>query len=237
LRGHSTITRPLLPEPSRAEVQANHARLQERNAVQQRFGYDPEAGVRFVLVKALPLRGQVLDIGTGKGRFVVPLAQHVANVTTVDISAAEQHHARLEAAYAGVADRIRFVVHDARSLPWPARSFDVVVSMNAIHHLEDPERVFGEMVRMLKHGGKLVLADLSPSGLRIMGDIHRAEGRWHAHAPSRFARWQARLRSLGFRVSHFCAHHQELLVAVLQGQAHACPFGHAKPGIPRLFQR
>ena len=66
-----------------SEARANHARLQERNAVHRRFGFDPDASVRFVLEQALPLRGRVLDIGTGKGRFVIPMARHLAHVTTV----------------------------------------------------------------------------------------------------------------------------------------------------------
>jgi len=70
-----------------------------------------------VVAKALPLRGQVLDIGTGKGRFVVGLARKVSRVTTIDLSAEEQRYARLEAAHAGVAERVEFVVGDAAALP------------------------------------------------------------------------------------------------------------------------
>lgn len=198
---------------SRADLEANHARLLERNAVHRRFGFDPDASVRFMLGKALPLRGRALDIGTGKGRFVILLAQHLARVTTVDINPDEQRYARLEAAHAGVADRIEFVLADARSLPWPAASFDAVTSWNAIHHLDDPERVFGEMLRVLKPGGKLVLADFSPSGFRIMDAVHAAEGRQHPHPPGRFVHWHARLRREGFVVQRFEAHHEEVLVA------------------------
>jgi len=195
------------------EAEANHARLEERNAVHRRFGYDSASGVRFVLEKAFPLRGRVLDVGTGKGRFVIALARHVAHVTTVDVSAEEQRQARLEAVYAGLSDRIRFVLQDARRLPWPAASFDAVVSWNVFHHLDDPERVLGEMLRVLKPGGKLVMADFSPSGFRLMDAIHAAEGRRHPNPPSRFAHWRTLLRRLGFQVRRSCGEHQELLVA------------------------
>lgn len=50
-----------------AEIEANHAGLEERSACHRRFGFDADASVHFVLEKALPLRGRVLDVGTGKG--------------------------------------------------------------------------------------------------------------------------------------------------------------------------
>jgi SAM-dependent methyltransferase len=197
----------------REEVETNHARLLKRNAVHRRFGFDAGASVRFVLNKALPLRGRGLDVGTGKGRFVVALARHVSKLTTVDISAEEQRFARLEAAYGGIADRIEFVLADARKLPWRAGTFDAVTSWNVFHHLDDPARVFTEMLRVLKPGGKLVLADFSPSGFRLMSAIHAAEGRRHPHPPSQFARWRAWLRDEGFGARYFIGHHQEVLIA------------------------
>jgi ubiquinone/menaquinone biosynthesis C-methylase UbiE len=205
--------RTISPKALRAEVEANHARLEERNATHRRFGFDPDASVRFVIEKALPLRGHVLDIGTGKGRFAIPLAHEVAKVTTVDISAEEQHCARLEAEYAGVSQKIEFMLADARKLPWLAGTFDAVVTWNVFHHLDDPERVFDEMLRVLKPGGKLVLADFSLAGFRLMDEIHAAEGRTHPHPPSHFLEWRSQLRSTGFRVRVFEDHQEEVLVA------------------------
>jgi ubiquinone/menaquinone biosynthesis C-methylase UbiE len=200
--------------PPDDEVRANHERRVERDAFLQRFGYDPGQGVAFVINRTRPLPGRVLDIGTGKGRFLVALARHATNVTTVDINSREQNCARLEALHAGVAGRIRFLVRDAGALPWRTARFDAVVSMNVIHHLDDPDRVLAEMLRVLKPGGKLVIADFSASGFRLMDKIHRAEGRSHPHPPSRFEEWKAQLQDRGFRVHRYRGCHQEVLVAV-----------------------
>jgi 2-polyprenyl-3-methyl-5-hydroxy-6-metoxy-1,4-benzoquinol methylase len=215
--------------PHRHEIEANHARLVERNAVHRRSGYDPEASVQFVLARALPLKGHVLDIGTGKGRFVVPLARQTTKVTTVDISEEEQRCAWLEALRAGVADKIEFVCGDARRLPWRADTFDGVTSWNVFHHLDDPERVFAEMVRVLKPGGRLILADFDSSGFRVMDEIHAAEGRRHPHPPSRFPHWRARLQQNRFAVRRWEGHHQEVLVAThprATVRPHAHPLQH-----------
>jgi ubiquinone/menaquinone biosynthesis C-methylase UbiE len=220
-------SRKAVPLFSRAEIRANHARRLARDALHRRFGYDSAASVGFVVKKALPLRGRVLDIGTGKGRFVIPLARHGVKVTTVDISAEEQVFARLEAMHAGVVDRIEFVRADARSLPWQVSSFDAVTCCNAFHHFTDPDRVFTEMLRVLRPGGKLVLADFSPSGFRIMDEIHASEGRSHPHPTKSFAHWRARLQRQGFRARRFMGQHQEVLVADLRS-ARAPPYSHRK---------
>ena len=164
---------------SNREVAENHALLLERNAVLKRFGYDVEQGADFVLSKALPLLGRVLEIGTGKGRFLATLLRHVPLVTTVDLDAAEQRFARLNIAFKKPKGKASFVIADAASLPWNESAFDSVVSMNALHHMNDLPRVADELLRVVAAQGKIVLADLDEEGLAIIERVHLQEGRTH----------------------------------------------------------
>jgi ubiquinone/menaquinone biosynthesis C-methylase UbiE len=196
-----------------AEVIANQEHLAEREAHLRRFGYDSQAAIQFVLAQALPLTGAVLEVGTGKGRFLVELARYVAAITTVDIAAEEQQSARLNARYARVEEKVRFVLRDAARLPWRAATFDAAVTMNAMHHIRHFEQVLEEMLRVVKPGGKIVLADFSPRGFQIIAREHRAEGRDHPREHYDFGELQRLLRKRGLATQLCKGCNQEVLVA------------------------
>lgn len=204
-----------LKAKSRAAEQANHRQLLEREAFFRTFGYDLPKGIVFALAQSLPLGESVLEIGTGKGRFLVELAKHTTAITTVDIAAEEQACARLNARFADVEDRIKFVLRDAARLPWRNGAFDAAVTFNAMHHIPHFRGVLMEMLRVVKPGGKIVLADFSPRGFQIMDRIHRAEGKLHQHEVHHFRDLQRFLRKRGLvtRLSKGC--NQEVLVATL----------------------
>ncbi len=195
------------------EVLADHRQQLKRDAHLRRFGCDFQAGIKFILDQALPLENPVLEIGTGKGRFLVRLAKHANDITTVDISAEEQQCARLNARYHKVEGRIKFVLQDAVQLPWPDHSFGAVVTMNAMHHIRDFQPVLAEMLRVVKSGGKLVLADFSPRGFQNIARAHRAEGKIHPREPHSFRDLQTFLRKRGLdtRLRKGC--NEEVLMA------------------------
>ena len=171
---------------SRQEALDNHSRLVERNAVFRRCGYDADLSAAFILSHALPLSGKILEIGTGKGRFLTALLSHVPRVTTVDIDPAEQRCARLNVAYEKPPGQARFMIANAANLPWPDHSFDSVVSVNALHHMKNAQRVIDEILRVTKPGGKIVLADFNSRGFAVMAKIHLQEKRIHECLPYRF---------------------------------------------------
>lgn len=195
------------------EIDANHARLEERNRLYRRYGYDVEQDLRFVLAAARPLPGRILEIGTGQGRFLAALLERAARVTTVDIDRAGQRLARLNVAWARRVrghdpdskriqscpqGRVRFVVADAARLPWPDRTFDSVVSVNALHHMTDIPGVLREIMRLVRPAGKIVLADFNARGLAILQRVHRLEGRDHERVKYRFPALARHLTALGW---------------------------------------
>lgn len=195
------------------EVLANRQQIAKREALLRQCGYDAPAAMQFVLAQALPLQGPVLEIGTGKGRFLVKLARHVAAVTTVDIAAEEQQCARLNARYAGVEHKIQFVLQDAAHLPWAGPTFDAAVTVNAMHHIKHFQHVVEEMLRVVRPGGKIVMADFSPRGFQIVSRAHRAEGKTHPREPYDFRVLRRSLQERGLvtRLRKGC--NQEVLVA------------------------
>jgi SAM-dependent methyltransferase len=81
----------------------------------------------------------------------------------VDQSGNHPEAARVNAELEGVADRIEVQTADARQLPFPDGTFDVVLSHWVVHNLPDPAdraRVLAEMCRVLKPDGHLLLADI-----------------------------------------------------------------------------
>ena len=110
----------------------------------------------------LGLRGgdRVLDVGSGFGRHVYECARRGANVVALDYAADEVIDTRNTLAAmvtAGeiTADRLIGVLRgDARRLPFPDATFDVVITSEVLEHIQDDVSAIAEMVRVLKPGGR-----------------------------------------------------------------------------------
>jgi ubiquinone/menaquinone biosynthesis C-methylase UbiE len=95
-------------------------------------------------------RGQrVLEVGCGTGCDLLQFAKHGALATGVDIT--DSH---LELARKRVGDMATVVKADARALPFEDGSFDYVYSHGVLHHSDEPEKAAGEILRVLRKGGK-----------------------------------------------------------------------------------
>jgi arsenite methyltransferase len=113
----------------------------------------------------------VLDVGCGRGLMLIGAAKRLSSGKAIGIdlwqqqdqannnSSATQTNAHIE----GVADRVEVKTADMRELPFPENYFDVVTSNWTIHNLEaeaDRQKALNEIVRVLKPGGVIVLADI-----------------------------------------------------------------------------
>ncbi len=104
----------------------------------------------------------VLDVGCGTGTLAMEVARRVGRtgrVAGVDPSPQQIARARSKAARRHVP--IEFQIGVIEQLPFPDQTFDVVFSTLMMHHLPAPLKRQGlaEIARVLKPGGRLVIAD------------------------------------------------------------------------------
>ena len=106
---------------------------------------------------------RVLDVGCGSGAVTRDIARRVGSrglAVGLDPSPALLAVAREFAEEAGFGDRMEFREGDARRLPIPDRSFDVVVCVTVLSHVPKGEAAIPELVRVLRPGGRLGVFDL-----------------------------------------------------------------------------
>lgn len=101
----------------------------------------------------------VADLGCGTGRFSAALAPFVSQVYAIDNS-----DAMLAAAATRLsgAANVSLQLGALEQLPLPSERVDVAILCMVLHYVTEPERALAEAHRVLKPGGKLVIADLSP---------------------------------------------------------------------------
>ncbi|HWQ99221.1 MAG TPA: methyltransferase domain-containing protein [Candidatus Methylomirabilis sp.] len=102
------------------------------------------------LIANIPTGSTVLDAGCGEGVISLLLAERGNASTGVDLSSPNVEAARREALRRGVGSLATFVQGDAEALPFPDKSFDIVVSSHVLEHLPDFDQGARELVRVAK---------------------------------------------------------------------------------------
>lgn len=101
----------------------------------------------------------ILDVGCGIGGSTLHLArQFHANATGITLSPKQAQRARQRAAAAGIAHKANFQVANALEMPFADNSFDLVWSLESGEHMPDKQKFLAECCRVLKPGGRLIMA-------------------------------------------------------------------------------
>jgi SAM-dependent methyltransferase len=131
-----------------------------------------------LLAEAADVRAgeKVLDVAAGNGNATLAAAHRFADVTSTDFVPALLDKGRARAQAEGL--DVHFQVADAEQLPFPDASFDVVLSTFGCMFTPEHARVAREMMRVLRPGGRLGMANWTPSG--FIGRLFKVIG---AHVP------------------------------------------------------
>ena len=106
--------------------------------------------------------GDVLEIGPGPGYVGLEWLKACpeGKLTALEISPEMIAMATRNAEAYGFSARVQYVEGNALKMPFAEHSFDAVFSNGSLHEWEDPARVFGQIARVLKPGGRFCVADM-----------------------------------------------------------------------------
>lgn len=133
------------------------------------------------LAEAMDLRGgmRVLDVAAGNGNATLAAARRFCDVTSTDYVPDLLRFGRLRADAEGLA--VDFREADAEALPFADDAFDAAVSTFGVMFTADQERAAQELVRVVRPGGRIGLANWTPEG--FVGQMFRLIGAYVPPAP------------------------------------------------------
>ena len=115
---------------------------------------------------------KVLDVAAGNGNASLAAARRGCDVTATDYV----EHLLQRAANRAAAEELPLTIEvaDAEDLPYEDGSFDAVLSTVGVMFTPNPERAAGELVRVVRSGGKIGLANWTPEG--FIGQLFKIVG-------------------------------------------------------------
>ncbi|MCA1247584.1 class I SAM-dependent methyltransferase [Massilia sp. MS-15] len=128
------------------------------------------------LAEAADIRAgeRVIDIAAGNGNASLAAARRFARVTSTDYVPALLDKGRQRAIAEGL--DIAFREADAETLPFYDGSFDVALSTFGVMFAPDHARCAGEMMRVVRGGGRIAIASWTPAG--FIGQLFKTVGRY-----------------------------------------------------------
>lgn len=115
--------------------------------------------VFFSSLKDLGRTAKILDIGAGKGEIADFAKTQGYQVVSMDLSSEGLRNLKKKETAS------QAVIGSGAVLPFPSNSFDFIHAKDMLVHIKDKEAFFVEMLRVLKPGGKILIASATSEGL------------------------------------------------------------------------
>ncbi|MDO8750180.1 MAG: bifunctional demethylmenaquinone methyltransferase/2-methoxy-6-polyprenyl-1,4-benzoquinol methylase UbiE [Dehalococcoidia bacterium] len=110
------------------------------------------------------LSGVALDVATGTGDLAIALARRpgMRQVVGLDFVPEMLHLARQKVLRRDSSKAIGFLRGDALALPFPDNAFACATCCFGLRNMEDVSKALAEMVRVVNHGGRVVILEIVP---------------------------------------------------------------------------
>lgn len=126
------------------------------------FGFPPSIGDRVRAYHAMKYLNPhandvILDAGCGSGVYSLECSIKETKVISIDISCRNVHHALKAVKQVNLCNKVQFIVADICSLPFRDNSFDKILCVDVLEHIENNLKAFRSFSRVLKKAGNLIL--------------------------------------------------------------------------------
>lgn len=162
---------------------------------------DTQALDHLLLVTEASDSDMSLDVACGAGVVACHFAARVQRATGIDITPAMIEKAKERQERLGLTNAY-WDVGDVTHLPYQDASFSIVTSRYAIHHIQSPEIVLREMMRVCRDNGRIAIADICvPENVEeadLFNRIERMNDPSHVRALN-MSEWMSLFQAVGIR--------------------------------------
>jgi ubiquinone/menaquinone biosynthesis C-methylase UbiE len=159
--GRPNLYEVILEELEKAGIDPAHPSTDDLAGFDQFHGGGKAATLGLLELADLPRGARILDVGGGYGGPARSLAEVLdANVTVLDVTDQFIRVGRRLTELTGLGERVSHQQGDALNMAFPDESFDVVWSQNATMNIPDKPRLFREISRVLRRGGRMAIQDV-----------------------------------------------------------------------------
>lgn len=149
----------------------NSSNLDARIALHQNYSVNPQSWSRWIFETLLqaPATANVLELGCGTGTLWKECADQIPagwNITLTDLSDGMLDSAWKNLVVTG--RNFKFEKVDAQTLPYPDKSFDLVIANHMLYHVPDRVKALNEIQRVLKDDGTLIATTVGEKHMQEM---------------------------------------------------------------------